>query len=193
MGLFGGTFDPPHLAHLVVAAEVRHALGLDEVVLVVANDPWQKSGARRVSPAAARLAMTRAAVAEAGRSWLRVDDLEVRRGGPSYTVETVESYRAAGAVDPVVIVGADAAAGLPGWHRAADLAAAAEVAVVRRPGVELLLPGPPWRTTVVDAPLLDLSSTLLRERLGAGRPTDFLVAEGARAVAEEAALYRVGP
>lgn len=194
IGLFGGTFDPPHLVHLLVAAEVRSALDLDEVVLMVAGDPWQKSATRTVSPAEVRLAMTRAAVAEAGRPWLRVDDVEVRRGGPSYTVETVEAWRSADpSIEVVLVLGADAAGGLDTWHRAEDLSRLVELAVVHRPGATTTVPGPPWRTTVVDVPQMDVSSTVLRERIRQRRATDLLVADGARAIADQAGLYRVAP
>src|SRR5688572_4243255 len=87
IGVFGGTFDPPHVGHLVTAVNVRHELQLDVVLLVVANDPWQKSGDRRVTPAADRLAMVEAAVGEV--EGLEVSDIEVRRGGTSYTADTL--------------------------------------------------------------------------------------------------------
>ena len=92
VGLLGGTFDPPHVAHLVVAVEVREALGLDEVRLVVANDPWQKSALRRVTPAGTRLRLARSAVGDV--EGLTVSDIEVRHGGPSYTARTLRTLRA---------------------------------------------------------------------------------------------------
>src|SRR5215204_532357 len=87
LGLFGGTFDPPHVGHLVTAVNVRHALQLDVVVLMVANVPWQKHGSRAISPAADRLAMVQAAVADV--EGLLAGDLEVERGGASYTADTL--------------------------------------------------------------------------------------------------------
>src|SRR5690606_35782863 len=83
IGVFGGTFDPPHVGHLVTAVNVAHALRLDRVLLVVANVPWQKVGTRAVSPASDRLAMVQAAVD--GVAGLEASDLEIRRGGESYT------------------------------------------------------------------------------------------------------------
>ena len=94
IGVFGGTFDPPHVGHLVVAVNVRHALALDVVLLVVANDPWQKSGTRRVSPAADRLAMVEAAVGEV--DGLEASDLEMARGGTSYTAANIDAALAGG-------------------------------------------------------------------------------------------------
>ena len=89
--MFGGTFDPPHVGHLVAAIDARQALELDIVLLVVANAPWQKIGSRQVSPAADRLAMVRAAVADA--PGLEVSDIEIARGGLSYTADTLEALR----------------------------------------------------------------------------------------------------
>ena len=111
IGVFGGTFDPPHIGHLAVAVEVRHALALDRVLMVVANDPWQKRGARVLTPAADRLEMVRAAAQDL--DGVEADDREIRRGGPSYTVDTVEELlgEQPGA-ELFVVVGADAAAGL---------------------------------------------------------------------------------
>jgi len=115
IGLLGGTFDPPHLGHLIVADQVLRALELDEVLLVPANEPWQKVGSRPITPASIRLAMTKAAVGTA--KGLRVTGIELELGGPSYTSVTVEalSEREPDA-DWLVIVGADAAAGLETWR-----------------------------------------------------------------------------
>src|SRR3954453_22414391 len=104
LGIFGGTFDPPHVGHLVAAINVRHALALDRVLLTVAHRPWQKVGARPLSPAADRLAMVAATVAQI--DGLEASDLELRRGGDSFTADTVAELVAA---DPTaelyVIVG----------------------------------------------------------------------------------------
>ena len=92
IGIFGGTFDPPHLGHVAAALRCREALELDRVLLVVANDPWQKSPLREVSPAEDRVAMVRGAVA--GIEGLEVSELEIGRGGPSYTIDTVRELEA---------------------------------------------------------------------------------------------------
>ena len=92
IGIFGGTFDPPHLGHLVIAVNVRHELALDLVLFVVAGSPWQKIGDREVSPAADRLAMTQAALDNV--KGMEVSDLDVVRPGPSYTADTVADLRA---------------------------------------------------------------------------------------------------
>jgi nicotinate-nucleotide adenylyltransferase len=188
LGVFGGTFDPPHVAHLVAALGVRHALALDRVLLTVANEPWQKVGTRRLSPAVDRLAMVRAAVA--GVAGLEASDMELRRGGPSYTIDTVEALWAE---DPArelyVIVGADAAAAMPSWERADELAARARLVVVDRPGLRSELPDG-WRFERVEIPRLEVSSTDLRERVRDGRPLDFLVPPGVISCLEDRHLYR---
>src|SRR5215218_1603310 len=120
IGILGGTFDPPHIGHLVMAIQVRDALSLDTVLMVVAHQPWQKVGARTVSPSADRLALVEAAVADL--EGVEASDLEIRHGGLSYTADTLAALRAAGPDDELwVILGADAAAGLPTWERGAEV------------------------------------------------------------------------
>jgi nicotinate-nucleotide adenylyltransferase len=174
IGVVGGTFDPPHIGHLSVAVEVRHALSLDRMLLVVANDPWQKRGARALTPAADRLAMTRLAVA--GLEGVEVDDREIRRGGPSYTVDTVrELLDERPGAEVFVVVGADAAAGITTWERAGELAGLATIVTVRRPGFEPTEPAAGFRWTEVQVPALEVSSSDLRARVAGGRPIDVLV------------------
>jgi len=188
LGVFGGTFDPPHIAHLVAALGVRHALALDRVLLTVANEPWQKVGSRPLSPAAARLAMVRAAVDAV--EGLEASDIELVRGGSSYTIDTIEELRAE---DPArelfVIVGADAAAGIDTWHRADELAERARLVVVDRPGGDRL-PPPGWTFERVEIPRLEVSSTDLRARVRDGRPLDFLVPAAVVSCLTDLRLYR---
>jgi nicotinate-nucleotide adenylyltransferase len=171
IGVFGGTFDPPHIGHLIVALHARYELSLDEVLLVVANRPWQKEGERVVSPAHHRLAMVDLAID--GVEGLRASDIELRRGGPSYTADTVDELERTGVTDVILVLGRDAAAGLPTWERTTELRDRVTVAVVDRPGVH----GEPpdgWRCTEIVAPWLEVSSTDLRARFEDGRPLDFL-------------------
>ena len=93
IGVFGGTFDPPHLGHLAIALEVGHALSLDRVLLMVAGDPWQKTALRSITPAVDRLDMVEAGID--GVEGVEVSDLEVRRGGPSYMADTLADLAAA--------------------------------------------------------------------------------------------------
>jgi nicotinate-nucleotide adenylyltransferase len=180
IGLFGGTFDPPHIGHLNIAAHAAHELGLERVLFVVAHDPWQKSESRHVTAAEDRLAMTALAVEPYPR--LETFDIEMRRGGPSFTIDTVEELRAAGNVEPVVIVGRDAAEGLDTWHRSDDLREACTVAVADRPAAARSNSGRSarplpdgWRIEPFHAPLIDVSSSEIRRRVREGVPIDVLV------------------
>ena len=187
IGLFGGTFDPPHVGHLVTAVKVRHALRLDLVILMVANVPWQKQGTRAISPADDRLAMVDAAVADV--EGLVVGDLEVRRGGDSYTADTLaELARLHPAAELFTIVGDDAAAGIDTWARADEVAARSSLVVVDRPGIPVELPsGYPWIR--VEVPHLEVSSTDLRERVRDGRPLDYLITDPVQRIVRERSLY----
>ena len=192
IGLFGGTFDPPYLGHLVTAVNVRHALSLDKVVLMVANDPWQKSGGRTVSTAADRVEMVRAAVS--GIEGLEVGTEEVERGGASYTADTLKvlSIKYPGA-RLFTIVGDDAATNITTWERVDEVAARSTLVVVDRPGVAVDLPSQfDWRR--VEVPRLEVSSTDLRCRVVDGRPLDYLVPEAVIEIIRKRGLYglRIG-
>lgn len=173
IGVFGGTFDPPHVGHLVTAVNVRHALALDVVLLVVANVPWQKVGARIVTPAADRLAMVRAAVGDV--EGIEASAVEIEKGGPSYTADTLaELGRRHPGAELFLVLGSDAAAGLPTWDRVDQVRQAATVVVVDRPGgAAPVLDG--WRCERVEVPRLEVSSTDLRARVADGRPLDYLL------------------
>ena len=192
IGLFGGTFDPPHVGHLVTAVNVRHALALDLVLLMVANDPWQKSGVRPITPAADRLAMVQAAVA--GIEGLEAGSEEMQRGGPSYTADTLATLRVkyAGARF-FTIVGDDAAAHIDTWERVNEVVAMSSLVVIDRPGSPVTLSQDyEWRH--VEVPRLEVSSTDLRCRVTDGRPLDYLVPEPVIDIIRDRGLYglRVG-
>lgn len=187
VGLFGGTFDPPHLGHLVTAVNVRHVLKLDLVVLMVANDPWQKHGIREVASAVDRLAMVQAAIK--GVDGLVAGDDEISRGGPSFTADTLialgQRYKGA---ELFTIVGDDAAAKFGSWQRANEIAEQSTLVVVDRPGSPLMPPSEfVWNR--VEAPRLEVSSTDLRERFIDGRPLDYLVSNEVLKVIAERGLY----
>jgi len=189
IGIFGGTFDPPHVGHVVAAVAARHELGLDQVLLTVANRPWQKVGSRAISSAADRLALVEALVD--GIGGLGASAIEIHRGGDSYTADTIAELRAEAPDRQVhVIVGSDAAAALPSWARADEVRATASLVLVDRPGV----PGPAtpdgWTFARVDIPRLDISSTDIRRRVAAGEPIDGLVPPRVRSVIEARGLYR---
>jgi nicotinate-nucleotide adenylyltransferase len=190
LGILGGTFDPVHVGHLVAAVDVRHALSLDRVVLMVANQPWQKSG-RRLTPAADRLAVVEAAVA--GTTGVEASAKEIDRGGESYTADTLEELFDE---DPsrrlYLIVGADVAAELHTWRRPGVVARLATLVVVSRAGARPVEVGPPWRAEHVEIPALDVSSSDLRARAAEGRPIEHLVPLAAVACIRERGLYAGG-
>lgn len=185
LGILGGTFDPVHHAHVFVAVEVRAALGLDEVVLVPAGDPWQKRG-QVVADAADRVRMAELAVA--GLAGISVSRVEVERDGPSVTADTLESLTAPGR-ELVLVLGADAAANMSTWRRLEETRPLATVAVVEREGEHAEPPGPGWSWTHVRIPRLDISSSFVRDRLAAGLPVDGLVPPATLTYIREHDLY----
>lgn len=188
IGLLGGTFDPVHVGHVVGAVEARHALALDTVLLVVANRPWQKEGDRPITPAADRLAMVQAAVADV--HGVEASALEIERGGPSYTADTVAALAAGHpGAELFLVVGADVAAALGTWVRGDELHAAVTVAVLGRSGAPGGLPPAPWRSVAVAMPALEVSSRDIRARAAAGRPLDGLVPAGALRELRRRGLY----
>src|SRR5690606_36678870 len=174
IGLLGGTFDPPHLAHLHTGEVAYRQLGLDRVVFMPAGAPWQKAG-RKVSAPDHRWEMTRRAVQ--GVDYFEADEREVHREGWTYTADTLATF------DPdceiVLILGADSARGLPTWERADEVLKRVEVAVAPRPGTDrgALEAALGSSTTVswTDMIPLDGSGTIIRDRVARGRPGRFLV------------------
>jgi nicotinate-nucleotide adenylyltransferase len=172
LGVFGGTFDPVHVAHIVVAVETRAALHLDRVLLVVAGDPWQKRG-KVAASARDRLMLVEAAVADV--EGVEASSIEVERASASVTADTLEAL-AGPHRELFLVLGADAVANMSTWRRLDDTRDLATVVVVERLGdVHAEPPGPGWKVERVAIPRLDVSSTDLRERLATGRPIDGLV------------------
>jgi nicotinate-nucleotide adenylyltransferase len=189
LGIFGGTFDPPHVGHLVTAVNVRYELSLDRVLLVVADQPWQKVGTRDISSAEDRFAMVEAAVGDV--EGLEASRIEVDRGGMSYTADTLSELLAGDpALDLYVILGSDAAVGLPGWERAGEVRALSTIVVVERPGSGEGEPPPGWSWVRVEVPRLEVSSTDLRARVVDGRPLDYLLPAAVIDTIERRGLYK---
>src|SRR3972149_10855800 len=205
LGVVGGTFDPPHVAPLVLAEQAREQLRLARVIFIPAGDPWRKSQ-HAVTPAVHRLAMIRLAIAH--NPAFTVDDSEVRRKGPTYTVDTLRELRArlTPADELYFVIGQDALADLPHWRDPAGIAALALIAVARRPFAVLragsepvegpradaeppALPFDASRLVRVEMPLIDVSSTDLRARAGAGRSLRYLVPDAVAAYIREKGLY----
>ena len=181
IGVFGGTFDPPHIGHLFAAVSVAHELRLDKVLMIVANDPWQKSGVRRITPASQRFAMVELAVVATEQ--LVASRVELDRGGETYTADTLEQLHAGGPdaghdgddVELFLIVGSDAAAGLDTWKRPEVIRKLATTVVLDRPGRGAGgRPPQGWDCEVVKLPGLEVSGTRIRSMVSQGRPIDFL-------------------
>ena len=188
IGVFGGTFDPPHLGHLVTAVNVRHELRLDRVLLVVANVPWQKEGTRRITPAEDRFALVSAAVLDL--DGLEASRIEIDRGGPSFTADTLAVLAATvPGCELFTILGQDAAAAITSWERHDEVAQRSTLVVVDRPGSRAPLPnGFSWER--VEVPHLEVSSTDLRTRVTDGRPLDLLLPDAVIAGIRARNLYR---
>ena len=198
LGVFGGTFDPVHLAHLAVAQEAAEALGLERVDFIPAGEPPHKPG-RTITPGEQRLAMLELAVAGNGR--FAVDRRELDRVGPSYTVDTLEDMvteRPVGLPDLVLIVSAEAFLGLMTWRAPRRILELARVAVAPRDGypdagpdfLAANLPDLARRATFLDSPRLRLSASELRARAAAGRSLRYLVPDAVAAYIGDHGLYR---
>jgi nicotinate-nucleotide adenylyltransferase len=172
LGILGGTFDPVHIAHIVVAVETRSALDLDRVLLVVAGDPWQKRG-KVVASARDRLTLVEAAVADV--DGVEASAIEVERDAASVTADTLEAL-AAPDRELFLVLGADAVANMSTWRRLDETRDLATIVVVERlADAYAEPPGGGWKVERVAIPRLDISSTDLRNRLASGRPIDGMV------------------
>jgi nicotinate-nucleotide adenylyltransferase len=190
LGVLGGTFDPLHVGHLVAAVNARHVVGLDRVLLVVANHPWQKSG-RTITPAEERFAMVEEAVAAS--EGVEASRLEIDRGGESFTADTLEALAAEEPTRELfLVVGADVAAELATWRRVEVTRRLATLVVVTRGGAPDPDVGPGWRVRRVDIPRLELSGSDLRARAAAGLPLDHLVPASVVARIRRLGLYAGG-
>jgi nicotinate-nucleotide adenylyltransferase len=170
---------------------VRYELGLDRVLLVVNNVPWQKAGVRTVSPAEERFGMVAAAVAEV--EGLEASRVEIDAGGPSYTADTLAVLlRDDPTRELYVVLGADAAAGILTWERCEEVRDLATIVAVERPGAGPAAAPTGWRWTTVEVPSLEVSSTDLRARAVDGRPLDYLVTHEVADWIEAHQLYRDG-
>ena len=198
IGILGGTFDPPHLAHLAVAEEAREALGLSRVLFVPAGQPWQKAG-RPVTPGRLRLAMVERAVA--GNPGFVADPREVDRPGPSYTDETIAELAAETGSEPWFILSAEALAGFATWRDPERILGLARICVVPRDGspdaalasFRERFPGAADRLIILDQPRLAISSTQIRARVRAGRSIRYLVPDAVVDLISEYALYVADP
>ena len=194
LGLFGGTFDPIHLGHLILAESCREACELDRVWFVVAGEPPHKPGGR--TPVADRLEMAR--IATAGHPAFEVSEIEAGRPGPHYSVETLEAVRRERPGDDLFfLIGADSLADLPFWREPGRIVELATVVVVNRPGLDASSTAPPpgfpgggLPIREVTIPPIGIASRDLRARLLEGRSVRYQVPRGVEAYLKAQGLYR---
>jgi nicotinate-nucleotide adenylyltransferase len=189
IGIYGGTFDPPHQGHLIVAAEAFELLDLTRLLLIPAARSPHKQAAPRAS-AEQRLRMLRAAVA--GDPRFEVDDMELRREPPSFTIDTIrELGRRHPEAELVLLLGTDQFREFGRWHEPEAIASLATLAVLSRAG-ETLEGSGSYEAVPVPVSRIDISATAVRARIAAGLSSRFYVAEAVREIIEGEAVYRPG-
>ena len=198
IGIFGGTFDPPHIGHLILASEARAQLGLERLLWVLTPDPPHKQGLP-ITPLEHRLAMLRLALQDA--PGFELSFVEIDRPGPHYALDTVNllarQFPDAGLV---YLLGGDSLRDLPTWHRPLDLLAALQfIGVMRRPDdsidlprLERTIPGLTAKVHFVDAPLLDIAAHEIRLRAAEGRPFRYFLPARVYQYILDNDLYRPG-
>ena len=196
IGVLGGTFDPIHIGHLILAEEARARLNLAEVLFVPAGQPWLRVDSP-ISPAEHRVEMVRLAIAD--KPYFKLSTMEIERVGPSYTVDTIAELKAQlGAEDELFfILGWDNLAELPQWNQPSRLIAMCRLVTVPRPGypppdlkaLEVLIPGLSQRVMLMDKPERDISASVIRSRVAQGLPIHHLVPEPVNRYIKEHELY----
>lgn len=194
IGLFGGTFDPPHIAHLILGEYTAESLGLSTLLYVPAADPPHKQNEEK-TPVEHRLAMLTLALAQNPR--FAISRVDIDRPGPHYSADTVRIVHTENPdADIYFVIGGDSLRDLLTWHRPDLLIEHCKLAVLRRPGADVRpdmhadkLPGLADRVVMIDAPLLDISSTVIAQRLRDGRSVRYLVPDRVLAYIHENELY----
>ena len=196
IGLFGGTFDPPHIGHLILASEAVHQLGLSRLLWMLAPDPPHKLE-QPITPLQHRLEMLQRMISD--NPTFEVSYLEINRPGPHYTIDTVRLLaQQEPNADIVLLLGGDSLRDLPTWRLYADLVAeVTKIGVMRRPGdpfdmpaLEAIIPGLTEKVIFIDAPLQDLASREIRRRIADGEPYRYYVFPPVYEYIEANHLYR---
>lgn len=197
IGVLGGTFDPVHSGHLVIAEAAKKKLGLSRVIFVTAGEPWLK-GHRNIASGEHRLAMTELAIAE--NPSFGATSIDIDRPGPSYTVDTLNDLKRELGADAELyyILGLDAMAGFSEWREPERIVAICRLVAARRPGcltidlkqLERDLPGISKQITVLNNPLSDISSSAIRERVASGLSITGLVPAAVERYIREKGLYK---
>ncbi len=199
LGVFGGSFDPVHLGHLILAEQSREQVGLDRVLFIPAARPPHKQG-RVLTPFAQRAEML--ALAIAGHPSFQVSEIEKDRPGPSFTVDTLtELHQQHSGAELFLLVGADMARDLPTWYQPARILELAELAIVGRPGAEPLaleevrrsvplVADRPFRCRLVQSPLIEISGSDIRRRVAEGRTIRYLVPRAVEIYIQDRQLYK---
>ena len=199
VGVFGGTFDPIHIGHLLVAEQARILLSLDKVMFIPAGQPWFKVG-QAVTQERHRMAMVE--LAAESNPFFRASDIEINRSGPTYTVDTlVELRRQLGAEAKLfVILGLDSLGEIGRWHRPERVLELSTVVGMSRPGfmdfnpetLDAISPGASAKVVLLKGPLVDVSAIDLRRRVAEGASIKYRVPESVEAYIREHGLYRAG-
>ena len=196
IGVMGGTFNPIHNGHVIVAEEVRVHLNLTEILFVPAGQPWLKANSP-IAAAEHRMQMVRLAIAD--KPYCKLSTMEIERAGPSYTVDTVAELQ--GQLDAedglFLILGWDSLAELPQWHEPSRLIKMCHLVVVPRPGyplprlksLERAIPGLSQRVMLMDKPEIDISASAIRDRVAQGLSIHHLVSEAVEGYIREHKLY----
>jgi len=197
IGIFGGTFDPPHLGHLILSAEAHFQFGLDRLLWVLTPDPPHKQG-QAITPLKHRLAMVKLAIA--GNPQFELSTVELTRSGPQYALETLNILAGQNPGSNLIyLLGSDSLRDLPTWHRPVEFVSACHlIGVMHRPGVafdlpelEKILPGLTFKVRFAEAPLIDISAYDIRKRVAEGRPFRYFLSPEVYTYISDHTLYRV--
>ncbi len=197
IGIFGGTFDPPHIGHLILAAEAQAEFRLDRLLWVLTSDPPHKQD-KVITSLPHRLAMVRLALAD--NPHFELSTVDIDRPGPYYAVDTLRILASENPEASLMyLMGGDSLRDLPLWHLPAEFVAACDaIGVLRRPGtafdleaLEKVIPGIKQKVLFMDAPLLDIAARDIRQRVGQGRPFRYYLPEKVYEYILENELYQI--